>query len=234
LVIRTENAAKPPAQRSKYVSGLIRKLEPVEQSFDIGCGKLRYLNDIMKVSQQVTLVDSEIQISRQQVLFGKCTSMRDLFLRSNSAEVMSVREFGIIARQFDRGFCLNVLPLIPLRKARRSLLDLVFGRLRPGAECLISVQYRNSDFTRMSKLPNARPHLDGYLIDSLRGLSFYGLIPPSKLRSLVTSAGFEVVDQVLNDGSVYLRAKRPRSCLAKFRALIDEGSNFRLSQAQVR
>jgi hypothetical protein len=65
----------------------------------------------------------------------------------------------------------------------------------------------------MSRLPNARPWLDGFLIDSLRGFSFYGLIRPQILSKLVAEAGFKVVDCHLDEGRVYLMAwsaEKPR------------------------
>jgi hypothetical protein len=83
--------------------------------------------------------------------------------------------------------------------------------LRPGCTCLFVLQYRNSDFTRMRNMPNARPWRDGFIIDSLRGFSFYGLIAPERLVSIVLSAGFEVVERSLNEGTVYLLARSPRS-----------------------
>jgi hypothetical protein len=73
------------------------------------------------------------------------------------------------------------------------------------------VQYRNSDFTRMGKMRNARPLLDGFLIDSLRGYSFYGLISPDRLTRMVEKAGFEIIERTLNEGSVYLIARSPRA-----------------------
>lgn len=210
IVIKTENAAKPDLHASKILSRYISHLEPVASSFDYGCGKLRYIKDILKTTDMLTVVDSEIQIGRTQMIHGELTSIRDVARRSNRVEAVNVMEFSNNRDEFDRAFCINVLSVIPFFSARRRVLNLIRQGLRAGGTCLFVVQYRNSDFGRMAELPNARPWRDGFLIDSLRGFSFYGLISPQRLTALVAGCGFEVVDQQLNDGRVFLMARSTR------------------------
>jgi hypothetical protein len=81
--------------------------------------------------------------------------------------------------------------------------------MRVGAECLFVVQYRNSDFTRMRKMRNTKPFLDGFVIDSLRGHSFYGLISPGRLERALARGGLKVREMDLNEGSAYCWASRP-------------------------
>lgn len=206
VVIRTENAAKPDVQASTVLLDYISQLEGVGSSFDYGCGKLRYADAIMRSTDTLTLVDSEVQIARKQVIRGRTKSIRDIAGRSNRLVAVNVSEFSTSEEQFDRGFCLNVLSVIPFFSARRNALHLIRQRLRAGGMCLFVVQYRNSDFCRMAKLPNARPWRDGFLINSLRGFSFYGLISPQRLTALVIECGFEVIDLKLDDGRVFLMA----------------------------
>jgi SAM-dependent methyltransferase len=211
IFIRTENAAKPRAQHSKFLKKKILDLEPVASSFDYGCGKLRYSDFILKTTDTLTLVDSEIQISRDQKLPGKRTTIRRLFSSSNQISVCNTIEFGSVLASYDRAFCINVLSVIPRKSIRRRVVSLIENRLNPGGTCLFVVQYRNSDFSRMRALPNAEQWADGYIIDSFRGYSFYGLISPQQLSRLVTGAGFKVLDLTLNEGSVYLLAKTAKS-----------------------
>jgi SAM-dependent methyltransferase len=208
IVVRTENAAKPEKQQSSYLVSFLRKLKPVSSSFDYGCGKLRYTAAILKTTETLAIVDSEIQLSRQQILRGVTTSVRNLMGHSNQVAVYNDVEFANLASGFDRGFCINVLSVIPILARRRRLLEVIRSHLRPGAGCLFVVQYRNSDFDRMRKMRNTKPWRDGFLIDSLRGFSFYGIISPQRLASAVERAGFKVDDVRLNDGSVYLWASR--------------------------
>lgn len=209
IVIRAENAAKPVSQKSKYLSQLIRGLDKVSSSFDYGCGKLRYYDDILSVSHFVALVDSEQQLSRTQIVAGKKTTIRKRVRHSNRLSVLNVHEFSKGASQYDRGFCVNVLSVIPIASIRSRVLRIILSALKPGGTCLFVVQYRNSDFTRMRKLPNATQWLDGFLMNSYRGYSFYGLIRPEALEQLVIAAGFEVVSTKLNEGSVYLMGMKP-------------------------
>src|SRR5262245_27095327 len=178
IEIRTENAAKSESQPSKFLLDLIADLPHVASTFDYGCGKLRYQRAIADTTDVLAIVDSEVQLSRLQALRGKETSIRNIYKQSNRIHVYSDVEFQEINTRFERGFCINVLSVIPSYERRRMLLDVIHGKLRRNGECLFVVQYRNSDFTRMRNMANAKPWLDGFLVDSLRGYSFYGMIRP--------------------------------------------------------
>jgi hypothetical protein len=201
--IRSENAAKPESQRSKFVLNLLGNLPHVASTFDYGCGKLRYQRAIANTTDVLAIVDSEVQLSRLQVLGGKETSIRNVYKQSNRMQVYNDVEFKKLNTRFERGFCINVLSVIPSYARRRQVLNIIREKLRPDGECLFVVQYRNSDFTRMRKMSNAKPWLDGFLVDSLRGHSFYGIISPDRLETFLKRAGFLVRETKLNEGSAY-------------------------------
>jgi hypothetical protein len=96
--------------------------------------------------------------------------------------------------------------------------------------CLFVVQYRNSDFTRMKKMRNAKPWRDGFLIDSLRGFSFYGLISPKRLAALLAENGFEIVDQRLDNGRVFMMGRSLRKPWQEVE-IVNE-TNFRVCRRQ--
>lgn len=208
IIVKSENAAKPSLQRSAYLSGILAGLPRAESSFDYGCGKLRYSDLLLKRSDTLALVDSEVQLSREQILIGEKTSIRQLVRKSNRLAAYNDQEFESLGECFERGFCINVLSVIPIIAERRRVLNSIRSRLHAGARCLFVVQYRNSDFTRMSKMKNAHRWRDGFLIDSLRGYSFYGLISPKRLISMLERAAFVIDDVKLNDGSAYVWAAR--------------------------
>lgn len=229
ILLKTENAAKPEKQGSAYLKSIISRLEPVSSSFDYGCGKLRYRDAILATTDTLALINSEIQLSRTQLIRGKLTTIREVSRRTNRVSSYNTAEFGHLLTAFDRGFCINVLSVIPFLSARRRVLDLIRWQLRPSGTCLFAVQYRNSDFDRMRNMPNARPWLDGFLINSLRGYSFYGLISPERLAKAVKKAGFEIVDRRLNEGTVYLMARSPAKNKNMKSINIDENKNFTFS-----
>lgn len=206
-LVKSENAAKPASQRSRYLTSLLRALPTVERTLDYGCGKLRYRQDLLQATEHLTVVDSEVQISRTQILDGKRTTIRNLLRASNSTAVFNPAEFSHSSGLYDRAFCINVLSAIPVVETRRNLLQQILKKLKPGASCLFVVQYRNSDFTRMAALPNAEAWEDGFLINSLRGYSFYALISPAALTKMLCEAGFNISSQRHHDGSVYVWAQ---------------------------
>jgi hypothetical protein len=187
---------------------MLADLPQVNRTVDYGCGKLRYVETLLTSTQLLSLVDSEVQLSREQKLRGIQTSIRDVFYGSNQVSVFNTVEFAESQVRYDRAFCINVLSAIPLIEARKRLLSEIRRKLEENAECLFVVQYRNSDFTRMAKLPTAQKWLDGFILKSLRGYSFYALIKPQALRAILECAGFEVLSQQLNEGSVYIWARK--------------------------
>lgn len=119
VIIKTENAAKPEKQLSSFLKQLILKLPSVSASVDYGCGKLRYTETILKTTDTLTLVDSDVQISRQQVLRGKFSNIKSIAHSSNRLNAYNTTEFGQLTSTFDRAFCINVLSVIPLFSVRR-------------------------------------------------------------------------------------------------------------------
>jgi SAM-dependent methyltransferase len=207
IEIRTENAAKPESQPSAFLLNLISTLPHVASSFDFGCGKLRYQRAIAHTTGTLAIVDSEVQLSRTQALRGKQTSIRTIYKQSNRFSVYNDVEFRQLDAQFDRGFCINVLSVIPSYARRRDVLNIIRRKLRSDGECLFVAQYRNSDFTRMKTMANATPWLDGFIVNSLRGYSFYGMILPDHLEASLKKAGFFIREIKLNEGSAYAWAK---------------------------
>ncbi|MDX0720878.1 methyltransferase domain-containing protein [Sinorhizobium medicae] len=207
-VVKSENAAKPASQTSKFLTALVANLPPVNRTLDYGCGKLRYCDPLLQTTELLSLVDSEVQISRKQTLQGNRTSIRDIFRGSNRISAFSTSEFAESPGLYDRAFCINVLSAIPVPSERRRLLAQILRKLKPSAGCLFVVKYRNSDFTRMAKLPTAEPWHDGFVLKSMRGYSFYALITPKALAGMVAQAGFQVVSHQLHLGSVYIWANR--------------------------
>lgn len=207
-LVKSENAAKPASQTSKYLTALIAELPPVIRTLDYGCGKLRYFEQLSQTTEFISIVDSEVQLSRKQILHGDRSSIRDKFTGSNRTSVFNPSEFSESFDTYDRAFCINVLSAIPIFDERLRILFGIKNKLKVGARCLFVVQYRNSDFTRMAKLPTAEPWLDGFILNSLRGYSFYALISPAALAQLLENAGFRIVSEKLNAGSVYIWAER--------------------------
>lgn len=127
----------------------------------------------------------------------------------NHVHFLNLRDFNQIFEYFDRVILANVLQVVPIIALRSIILRRIFRSLRPGGELVLVVQYRNSDFNRMLKMPNARLYLDGMAIKHIRGTSFYAFIRPADLKEIVTSQGFQIVQIKLNEGSCYIIARKP-------------------------
>lgn len=208
ITILSENAAKPGSQRSKYLHNYINSLSPVSSSFDMGCGKLRYLESILAVSDRVALVDSEIQLSRMQQLGGRgLSSIREVCLGSNVIAPFNVEEFKDHPEYFDRGFCLNVLPIIPFESERLHVISIARGKLIKGSSCFFVHHYHNKEYRNLKYRESAFEFGDGFILKSLRGYSFFAILKHTYVADLIERCDFEVVSRTLIHGACYFEAR---------------------------
>ena len=118
--------------------------------------------------------------------------------------------------------CSNVLSAIPKRKMQGQVISSIASHLSNEGECLFVTQFRNSDFTKMAKLPHAFSHLDGWILDTPRGRILYGLIPPEKLNALTKANGMTISKSWIKGESAFLIAQRywlPKQILTLWRWL---------------
>jgi hypothetical protein len=102
IIIRSENASKPETQSSAYLNTLISRLGSVHSTFDLGCGKLRYQRVIARTTDLLALVDSDVQLSRTQMIRGRLTTIRDHVRKANDVGAYTVGQFASLERKFDR------------------------------------------------------------------------------------------------------------------------------------
>jgi 2-polyprenyl-3-methyl-5-hydroxy-6-metoxy-1,4-benzoquinol methylase len=207
--IRSENAAKPAAQTSKYVVQLLEGLSPMSRALDYGCGKLRYAIHVIKLAKRLTLVDSECQLSRTQLIEGKNTTIRE-YVEANwpQARVFNDREFRGVDARYDFILCANVLSAIPLVRTRTAVARLLAQRLTARGRCLFICQYTNSYFCGQMADRSVKKFADGFIKGRPDNASFYGLIKPDQLRKLVSQAGLSIDKAWINDQSGYVIANR--------------------------
>lgn len=208
LLVKSENAAKPRAQKSHYLESLIRSVRQCHSGLDYGCGKLRYFPALREVCRKLVLVDSAIQLGRMQTLGGRRTTIRRYISRWPAVAAMDVEHFIEDEGTFDLILCSNVLSAIPSRKVRLLMVETLASRLRKGGRALFAVQYTNSYFTALRNDPRAQEFLDGYLVSSSRGNSFYGIITPECLSKLLTKGGFRTQHLWRAGQSAYAWAQR--------------------------
>ena len=207
IEIRSENAAKPMVQASTKLSEYLRNLSSIRHALDYGCGKLRY-SPLLTVAETVTLVDSEIQLSRKQKIEGHLTTIREYSKKWKNARVLSVAEFATDRSKYDFILCANVLSAIPVVSVRNETLRRLANALNYRGKCLFVSQYRNSEFSKIARSTNIMRHLDGWIMVSNRGAYYYGLLDKKKLRFLVQRFGFSVLQSWTCGESAYVLTTR--------------------------
>jgi len=189
--------------------GLLDRFAPNGDALDYGCGKLRYALRVADLARRLTVVDSEIQLSRVQVINGNLTTIRG-FVEShwNHVTVLNADEFRGCLERFDFALCANVLSTIPRDAIRKEVINRIAGRLKRRGVCLFVCQYTNSYFGRQMGAPDVTKYRDGFIKGTKENASFYGVIKPEALTRLVHSAGMTVVERWRHEQSGYVVARR--------------------------
>ena len=209
MFVKSENAALSTSQTNKVVLKYIENIPDNINILDYGCGKCRYSLQLGKKAKHITLLDSQVQISRMQTIYSNRTTV-ELFASSNlkNASVCSIENFDFTKQQFDFILCSNVLSAIPDKNERKKLLDNIYNILLDNGIALITVQYRNSYFNTYNNREGVEKYQDGWLIKKNNSFSFYGIIYPEKLIEMCLNANLEVVNSYKHDGSIYLTVAR--------------------------
>lgn len=207
--VASELAAKPEARRAMEVVRTIEGLGYLGDAVDYGCGKLRYSSLIADRADTLLLVDSEVQLSRRQLLGPRRTTVQDEAIRRwPFAMIETIHRFAAGRRPMaDFVLCANVLSAIPSRRTRRTSMLAIRGRLRASGRLLVVTQFRNSHYDSLAMNPNAERYADGWLIRNGRRASFYGLLDTAAIHRTLRGAGFCIEDSWTSGQSALVTAR---------------------------
>lgn len=208
-LIRTELAAKPPSQASRQLLAYLRGHDRVACAVDYGCGKLRYAAQLAAMAELLILVDSSIQLDRQQRIDGEVTTVRQLVeQRWPTVQIETVPEFQANRRpKFDFALCANVLSAIPIKAARSRALAAIRRRLKVSGSLLVVNQHTNSYYSQVARREDVVRHLDGWLVPKSNSASYYGILDKKKTSEMLEGAGYEIVDHWIEGQSNYALAR---------------------------
>lgn len=208
-IIRSENAARPSNQGSRYLIDLLRDLAPMSRALDYGCGKLRYATHLEQLTRELTLVDSEIQLSRTQVVCGETTTIRAYVMAKwPDVRVINHIDFRDDHARYDFILCANVLSAIPHTRVRMAIVKLLAARLTSRGRCLLVCQYTNSYFRAQLCDSSVKKLADGFIKGSPENASFFGVINPGILKRIAENARMVVEQSWQHGQSSYVIGKR--------------------------
>jgi hypothetical protein len=207
-MIRTENSAKSPKEAAKPLVKWLTQHVHVRAALDYGCGRLRYSGVLARHCSRLGLVDSPNQLDRSTTVSGAATTIRQLALRTwPSCSVYTIADFWAgVSERYDFVLCANVLPIIPSKAIRQRTLQAIRVCLAPAGRLLVVNQHTNSYFTQARKHPKAQDHLDGWVLASPKGASYFGLLPLKKTIHLLESNDFVIHDAWIEGQSNYVLA----------------------------
>ncbi len=209
-VISSELAAKPPSQASGYLVAFLKSRDRVRHALDYGCGKLRYSGHVASFAESLTLVDSPVQLDRQQRIDHKETTVRRLARqRWPNVRIEAISEFQTRQRpKFDFVLCANVLSAIPIAADRARALTAIKRRLNIDGILLVVNQHTNSHYTQVARREEVTKHLDGWLVP--RGnssASYYGILDRKRVCSILETLGYGIAEQWIEGQSNYTLAR---------------------------
>lgn len=202
--LKTENAAKPHTQKSGEVVKYLLSQSKKRSILDYGCGKLRYSDVLAQLSDSITFVDSEIQLSRQQIVRGKKTSVRD-FIKSHydNCKTLPVESIAKHNSTYEFITCTNVLSAIPCQKSLDEALDQIYRLLHQNGTAIFINQHRSSYF---KKYLAGTKHLYGHLYDGAKGTSYYGILDKKSTEDLLKKNKFTIKKSWCRGESTYIEA----------------------------
>lgn len=217
--IRSENAAKPWSQASEHLVAWLSANVKSRRALDFGCGKLRYAVHLRRCAESLVVVDSEHQLSREQVIDGELCTIYS-FVKKNWPNVTPLNSvaFSTANKRFDFILCANVLSAIPSRRVRTDVLNQIRCALSAKGSVLFVTQYSNSYFREIGASGRARDHLDGWLLPSIRGYAYYGILSLEKVAKLCSAHGLDVERRWQHGGSAYVLARARSSNKSLHRA----------------
>jgi len=208
-LIKSELAAKSPSQPPRALLRFLKDHDPVRRALDYGCGKLRYAGALSAMAQSLTLVDSPIQLARQQNIDGERTTVRELVRQKwPNAQIETICEFQDKLRpKFDFALCANVLSAIPSKTARSQALAAIKRRLKTSGSLLVVNQHTNSYYGEVARREDVVSHLDGWLVPTGGGASYYGIIDKDKAAKILQLSGYQLVEHWIEGQSNYALAR---------------------------
>jgi 2-polyprenyl-3-methyl-5-hydroxy-6-metoxy-1,4-benzoquinol methylase len=198
LTIKSENAAKPHSQKAKSVEGYLKSQTDISKILDFGCGKLRYSDILSGVSENVTFLDSRIQITRIQTIKNERISVLDYVKRKYpSSDCIAFEDIDQIKDNFDLIVCTNVLSAIPCEETISNMFTHFKRLVSKSGKIIIINQHRSSYF---KKFESGKKHLFGYIYSGSRGNSYYGIMTREIIRELAKKHHLEVKrDWIVNE-----------------------------------
>jgi 2-polyprenyl-3-methyl-5-hydroxy-6-metoxy-1,4-benzoquinol methylase len=201
IVIHSENAAKPESDAARPLVDWLAQRDETPSALDYGCGKLRYTHNLASRSRRIGICDSNVQLTREQIIHGVRTSAQ-AFAKGNwpDCRVHILEEFlRSQCRKYHFVLCANVLSAIPSQRIRARSLRAIRNTLTTNGQVLFVNQHTNSYFTLIRQKPTTRPHLDGWISETNGHFSYYGILNKVAVETLATAHGFGIVES-WNDG----------------------------------
>jgi hypothetical protein len=210
LTIRTQNAARSIRQASRPLRTWIDANVSGASALDYGCGRLRYARLLARVSSRLGLVDSPEQLDRESQIAGRLTTVRTTARQAwPRCRVYTVAEFwGGIAERYDFVLCANVLSAIPSLALRNRSLAALKNSLSARGRLLVVNQHTNSYFTKAKASPLASDHLDGWILRSPSGPSYFGVLRRDKVIRILRRHHFRIRDSWIDGQSNYVLASK--------------------------
>lgn len=207
--IRSENAAKSSNATASHLVEWLRNRKYTPSALDFGCGKLRYTHHLAKKSKHIGILDSEIQLTRNQKIAGRQMSVKNYAKeRWSSCRIHTLEEFWKkVTAKYHFVLCSNVLSAIPCPKARAKSLNSIHKTLTHNGYALFVNQHTNSYFKEMQKKSDSCPHLDGWITKARNGIAaYYGILCKKTVIDLISKHQFIIKDAWVNGQSNYILA----------------------------
>jgi len=141
---------------------------------DLGCGKLRHYDQLLRLSTEFFLIDTSAQLSANHVDQGLTYNVLQV---AQSARKLGRKVYAITSEEFAKSklrlraiFCIAVLDVIP-RPVRRTLIESAARNLALRGS-LVIIAPRN-DSTILRRCTPGNSYLDGHVFENHGAYTFF-------------------------------------------------------------
>jgi 2-polyprenyl-3-methyl-5-hydroxy-6-metoxy-1,4-benzoquinol methylase len=177
IEICVENSAPSQKRSTKSLTILANRLsqEKIKCIADYGFGRLRNLDSLLSLTEDVTLVDVSAQIER----------MINAIPERLRRKTYTPDKFFQLKRRYDLITCIAVLHIVPEPRLRKKILRQLRAKLKPNGKLIVEIPRQESYYADESKFEKFN---DGILLGKGIKKTFRKKFLSAEVNALILSA----------------------------------------------
>lgn len=201
-------AARSKHQKQVDLVQILSKFSTHDMVLDYGCGKLRYFDELRKLSKNLYLLDSDIQLFKKQQIQGERTSVNEYCQKFKNVHPLTIDKIEAYQNRFDLILLANVLSAIPVYKVRVQVLDNINKLLNESGKAIIVLQYKDTYFKQYKEREGAQLQNQGYIFKTQNQVRYYAMLDDKEMKKLFSKTKLKIESITKRRGRLFIEVKK--------------------------